>query len=154
FGDRAARGRRDPSRGLSLEDADQEVLDEVSALMALPREELAGPARGRAAAAVDRAIADGSRQTAAALLLAMAEGYAEAGDPAGGLDLAQDALRFTDADERTRIGTLDLAAELATDLADYTTARRYAADSVAAEEARLSRLDTPDAMRDLSVSLN
>ena len=53
------------------------------------------------------------------------KGYAEVGDAAGGLDLARDALRLAGADEQTRIGALDLAAELATNVSDYTAARQF-----------------------------
>jgi len=101
----------------------------------MPRGELATTGRDRAANAVGRALRDGSDQTAAVLLLAMAEGYAESGDVAGGLDLARRSLDLSDADEETRIGALDLAAELAVATSDF-------------------ELGTPEALRDLSVSLD
>ncbi|MGH3794775.1 MAG: tetratricopeptide repeat protein, partial [Pseudonocardiaceae bacterium] len=141
------------AQGLSYESADPELAEEAQVLLAVPVEELAGPARERVSHAVHRARSRGEHQLAAVLLLAQSDGYAAVGDPAGALHLAQEALTLNGVEPRTRERLLDSGVELAGTVSELDLARRYAADSVAVTEQRVSPED-PESLRDLSVSLD
>jgi tetratricopeptide (TPR) repeat protein len=140
--------------GLSLGDAPEHLLDEASALLALPRDVLATTSRARATTAIHRAHDNGANQLAAVLLLAQADSYQQAGDRAAALDLLRSALQLVGVDRPTRIRLVDSAAELAFAMGDVDIAAEHASESVELEQSRVDQLGTPEALRDLSISLN
>lgn len=142
---------RSSTAGLSLGDtADEGLLDEVAALLALPLEELAGLARGRAAEATEAALAGGDGQMAAVLLLERALAAQEVGDNAGALDLVRAGSGLTGVDEPTSIELADAGRRIAEVLADPPTAHAFALESLRLTEAQNAREDDPVTMRELS----
>jgi tetratricopeptide (TPR) repeat protein len=141
--------------GLSIGEPTDAMADEAAALLALPSEQLATTARARATDAIQAARSAGQYQLAAVLLLAQADGYRQTGDPAAALNLLRNALRLDGVDDSTRIRLLNAAADLALLTAELVEAATYAEQSVALEEQRAAADPaTPEALRNLSVSLN
>jgi tetratricopeptide (TPR) repeat protein len=99
-------------RGLSYGELDPALADEVTAVLALPAEQLASSARGRAAELTDLARASGNNQLAAVLLLARARDYVDAEDAAAALDLLRCGIRLDGVDDPTLYRLLDFAAQL------------------------------------------
>jgi tetratricopeptide (TPR) repeat protein len=140
--------------GLDLGDVTDKLADEAAVLLALPREDLATAARARVTGAIGTAHAAGANQLAAVLLLAQADGYRLAGDFSGALGLLRVALQLDGVDDPARIRLVDSAAELAAAMGDLVAAAGYATESVELTRSRSDQLNTPQTLRDLSVSLN
>jgi len=141
--------------GLSIGETTDALAEEAAALLALPSEQLATTARARATDAIQAARSAGQDQLTAVLLLAQADGYSQTGDFAAALNLLRNALKLDGIDDSTQVRLLDAAADLALAIAELVEAATYAGRSVVLEEQRAAAEPaTPEALRDLSVSLN
>ena len=129
------------------------VADEAVRLLALPRSALATTERSRVTAAISAATAVGNDQQAAVLLLALAEGYLAERDRAGARDVLDRVLATESVEHETRVSSLWSAVDLAMEMGDLESAWRHADTWARAAEDWADRLGTPEALRDLSVSL-
>ena len=142
--------------GLSLGDeaTDSAAADEAVALLALAPDRLATTDRQRVVAAVAAARDHGDDQLAGVLLLALAGGYVEERDGAGARDLVRQVLALHRIDPPTRLRALRLGRDLAMMVADTEEAARLAGEGLELSERLAEQAGTPEALRDLSISLN
>jgi tetratricopeptide (TPR) repeat protein len=132
----------------------EEAVEEAVALLALPPSRLATTERERTVAAIAAARQRGDDQLAGVLLLGLADGYVEERDWAGAHDLVQQVLALTGIDPPTRLRALELGIDVAMTVGDPDEAERHADERLVLSERLAEATPTPEALRDLSISLN
>ena len=128
------------------EELDDELARRASVLLAAPDPD---PKEGRAL--VDDALAANHRQLAAVVLLALAR---RERDRARARAMLRRALELDGVEARTRLSLLEAVTGDALAVGDLEGAAQAAAESLGIARALASQAATPEARRDLSVSLN
>ena len=147
----------DPGRartvGLQLGDAPGEILDRALELLERPPADLATVARARASRLIMDAARAGAADVAAVVALRLVVGLIDQGDEVAAFDLARTILSYP-VNDSTRIALFDVAADLAVSAGDLDVAFEYAAESARLQQRKAERVSTPEAQRDLAISLN
>ena len=140
--------------GITLSDEGRSEGDqqELVTLLAAAPSELTGALSGRLQAAISAAFARGDDQAAGALLVQL--GLAQADDdPAAARERLRQAMGTT-IDGRLRLRALEGLFGISLEAAHISEALDVAREAVEVAEHLSTQLDTPDSLRDLSISLD